>query len=53
MSEENETPVVTPRRRKVNPDLVRVESIRNGGWREVLGEVGSEEYNRLRLLALK
>ena len=57
VSDENK-PVVSSRGRKavVNSatgDDARVELIRNGEWRKVLHDVGPEEYNRLRLVALR
>ena len=57
MSDDNvEEVVTTPRRRKVAAVVVgdvNLDRIRNGEWRDVIAEVGSEEYNRLRLIALK
>ena len=62
MSEENKP---APRRRRKNlvsaevvapatvDDSAMIERIRGGEWKSVLSEVGSVEYNRLRLLALK
>jgi hypothetical protein len=41
--------VVAPADSVSDSDLV--DRIRDGGWREVLGEVGSVKYNELRLLA--
>ena len=54
MAEDGDVGFTTKRvRRKADPDAANVDRIRNGEWREVLGEVGSTEYNRLRLIALK
>lgn len=50
--------VVKPRRKRRAPAVAsgesgQIERIKSGEWRSVLDEVGSTEYNRLRLLALK
>jgi len=59
MSDAEMSDAPTPRRRRqataapVDGDAVNVELIRNGEWMQVLKSIGSTEYNRLRLIALK
>lgn len=51
----NDDKMGSPRRRKrvtIDSDAINVDRIRAGEWRVVLGEVGSVEYNRLRMIAV-